>query len=77
MVWKSKKKIKYSLKREGDSDWFREDTASGNSGDRTLCSNRWAVRDTLLRRILDNWAIFQKPWDRILEWKVDWEIQEF
>ena len=33
---------------------LREDTGPRNSGDRTLCSNRWTVRGTLLQSILDN-----------------------
>ena len=53
---------------------LREDTTPGNSGNRTLCSNRWVIRGTLLQSILDNWAAFQELWDRILEGKVDSEI---
>ena len=45
--------MKYSLKSEGVFERLREDTVPGNSGDRTLCSNRWAVRGTLLQSILD------------------------
>ena len=40
---------------------MREDTAPGNSGDRTLCSNLWAA--------------FQELWDGTLEEKVDSEIR--
>ena len=55
---------------------MREDTTPGISGDRTLCSNRWVIRKTLLQNILDNWAVFQELWDRILQGKVDSEIQD-
>ena len=37
--------------------------------------NRWVIRGTLLLCILDNWAVFQKLWDKILEGKVDSEIR--
>ena len=70
-----RKKIKYSLKKEGASNRLREDTAPGNSGGRALCSNRWSVRGTLLKTILDNWHVFQELWDDILEGKVDSEIR--
>ena len=55
---------------------MREDTALGNSGDRALHSNRRTVRGTLLKIILDNWAVFQELWDDILEEKFD-SIQKF
>ena len=54
---------------------MRKNTASGNSGDRALCSNRWTVRGTLLQSILDSWAVFQDLSDDILEGKVDSEIR--
>ena len=66
-----RKKIKYSLKREVAFNRLREDTAPGNSGDRILCSNRWAVRRTMLQNNLDDWAVIQELWDGILEGKVD------
>ena len=53
---------------------MREGTAEGNSGDRTVFSNLSAVRRTLLRDILDNWALFQELWDGILVGKLDSEI---
>ena len=68
-------KIKCSLKREGASSRLRRYTASGNIGDRALCSNWWTVRGTLLRTILENWVVFQEFWNDILEWKVDSEIR--
>ena len=37
--------------------------------------NRWVIRGKLLLCILDNWAVFQKLWDKILEGKVDSEIR--
>ena len=52
-----------------------EDTTPGISGNRTLSSNRWVIRKTLLQNILDNWAVFQELWDRILQGKVDSQIQ--
>ena len=55
-------------------DKLTEDTAPGKSGDRTLCSNRWAVRGTFLQSILDKWAVCEL-WDGILEGKVYLEIQ--
>ena len=67
--------IKYSLKRERAFSRLREDTKPGNSGNRTLCSNRWVIWGTLLQSILDNWAVFQGLWDGILEGKVDSEIR--
>ena len=54
---------------------LRKDTAPGNSGDRALCSDRWAVRGTLLQIILDYWAVFQGFSDDILKGKVDSEIR--
>ena len=68
-------KIKYSLKREGTFNRLTEDTTPGNSGNRTLCSNRWVIRGTLLQSILDNWAVFQELRNGILEGKVDLEIR--
>ena len=67
--------IKYSLKRERAFSRLREDTKPGNSGNRTLCSNRWVIWGTLLQSILDNWAVFQGLWDGILEGKVDSELR--
>ena len=61
--------------REDVFNRLREDTALGNSDDRTLSSNRWADRGTLLQNILDNWTDFQEIWDEILEEKVDSEIR--
>ena len=58
-----RKTIKYSLKRERGSNRLREDTATGNSGDRALCSNCLSVRGALLQAILNNWAVFQDFWD--------------
>ena len=52
---------------------MKEDT--GNSGERTLCPNCWAVRGALLQSILNNWVVFQELWDEILEGKVDSEVQ--
>ena len=49
-----------------------EDIAPGNSGNRTLRSNRWVARGTLLQSILDNWAVLG---NEILEGKVDSEIR--
>ena len=46
--------FKYTLKNKEASIRLREDAAPGNSGDRTLCSNRWTVGGTLLQSILDN-----------------------
>ena len=54
---------------------MRQDTTPGNPGNRTLRSNRWVIRGTLLQSILDNWAVFQELWDRILEEKVESEIR--
>ena len=45
--------FKYSLKRQEASNRLR-DTAPGNSGDTTLCSNCWMVTEILLQSILDN-----------------------
>lgn len=53
---------------------MREDTAQGNSGDKTLCSNRWTVRGTLLQRILYHWDVFQELFGEILDGKVDSEF---
>ena len=39
---------------EGGFISLKEDTSSGNSGDRALSSNCWVVRGTLLQSILDN-----------------------
>ena len=66
-VEKSLKKFKYSLKREGGFNGFRENSAPGNSYDRALFSSLWVVRWTLLQNILDNWAVFQELRDGILE----------
>ena len=65
-----RKKIKYSLKMEAAFNRLREGTAPGNSGDRTLCSNRWAVRRTMLQNNLDDWVVIQELWGGILEGKV-------
>ena len=54
---------------------MKKDTAPGNSGDRTLCSNQWAVKGALLQSVLNNWAVFQEGWDGILEGKVNSEIR--
>ena len=54
---------------------MREDTAQGNSGDRTLYSNRWTVREALLKSILGKWSDFQELWNRILKGKVYLEIR--
>ena len=53
---------------------MREDTAPGNFCGITLCSNRWAVRGTLLQSILDHWDVFQELFGEILEGKVDSEF---
>ena len=71
----NRKKIKYSLKREGAFYRLREDTTPGNSNNRTWCSNRWVIRGILLQSILDNWTIFQELRDGILEGKVNSEIR--
>ena len=67
-----RKKVKYSLKRECAFNRLTEDIAPGNSGSRTLRSNRWVARGTLLQSILDNWAVLG---NEILEGKVDSEIR--
>ena len=54
---------------------MREDTAQGNSGDKTLCSNRWTVREALLKSILGKWPVFQGLWNKILKAKVYLEIR--
>ena len=72
---KHRTEIKYSLKKERAFNRLREDTTPENSGNRTLYSNRWVNRVTLLQNILDNWAVFQELWDGILEGKVDSEIR--
>ena len=64
-------KISNTLKGEDTLNSLREDTAQRKSGDRTLWSNCWAVRGTLLQSIVDNSVAFQELWDRILEAKVD------
>ena len=56
------------------SNSLREDTPTGNAGDRALCSNCWMARGTLLQSTLDNWPVFQELWIDILEGKVDLEI---
>ena len=68
-------KLQILSKKEEASNRLREDTVSGNPGDKALCSSRWTVRGTLLQIILDNWAVFHKLWDDILEGKVDSEIR--
>ena len=52
-----------------------KDTAQGNSGDRILFPNRWAVGGASLRNILGNWAVFQELCDGILERRVDLEVR--
>ena len=55
---------------------MQDDTAPGKSCGRTLCSNRWAVRRTLLLQSkLENWVLFQELCDGILDRKVDSEIR--
>ena len=54
---------------------MREDTTSRISGDRVFCSNHWDVRGTLLKNILDNWAVFQTLWVGILEGEVGSDIR--
>ena len=55
---------------------MQEDTAPGKSCGRTLCSNRWATRGTLLlQNKLDNSVLFQELWDGILDRKLDSEIR--
>ena len=45
---------------EGAFNRLREDTTPGNSGNRTLSSIRWLIRETLLQSSLDNWDVFQE-----------------
>ena len=64
-----------TIKKEGAFNRLRERTTPGNSGNRTLSSDRWVIKGTLLQSILDNWAAFQEPLVGILEEKVDSEIR--
>ena len=67
--------MKHSLRTEGAFNSLREDTTPGSSGDRILYSNRWAVEETLLQSMLDNWAVSQELWDVKLEVETGSEIR--
>ena len=73
-IFEISKLLKYSPKCSTLFAKLKQDIAAGTPGFRTLCPTRWTVRGNSLKSVIDNYLMFQVPWEEVKEETRDVEI---